>query len=75
MIFFTVCIYTETARFFMTKLIAATAANIYSFCPTDFTSLLCQELDIYQAIWCLCSPIFLSWGTMSNSFSNVTSIF
>ena len=75
MLFFTIFLYTETDSFFMTKVIAATAANIYSFCPTDFTSLLCQELDIYQAIWCICFPLYLSWGTMSNNFSNVTSIF
>ena len=38
MIFFAVCIYTETVRFFMTKLISAAAANISSFCHTDFAS-------------------------------------
>ena len=34
MIFFTVCIYTETATFIMTKLIAATPANICISPPT-----------------------------------------
>ena len=50
MLLFTVCILTETAKFIMTKLIATTAANICSFLPTDFASVLCQELGIFQAI-------------------------
>ena len=74
MLFFTVYIYTEKNRFIMTKLIATTAANICSFFPTDFESGLCQELGIYQAIWCLSFPLLLSWSTTRNNISYVTRI-
>ena len=73
-IFFTECIYTETARFIMAKVITTTAANICSFCPTDFESGFCQELGIFQAILCLSFPLFLSWITMRNNVSYVTRI-
>ena len=58
----------------MTKVIFATAANICSFFPTDFAYWLCQELGIYQAIWCLYFPLFLGWSTTSNNVSYVTRI-
>ena len=75
MLFFTMCVQSETSRFIVTKVIAATAANIFIFCPTDFASRLFQELGIYQAIWCLYFPLFISWITMRNNISYVTSIF
>ena len=75
MLFFTVCIQTEMARFITTKVIAEIATNICSFCPTDFSSGLCQELGIFQSIWCLSFPFLIIWGTMRNNVSYVTRIF
>ena len=59
----------------MTKVINATTANIFIFWSKDFASWLCQELGIYQAIWCLYFPLFLSWSKMRNYFSYVNRIF
>ena len=58
----------------MTKVITVIATNICIFWPTDFASGLCQELGISQAIWCLYFLLFLSWSTMRNNVSYVTSI-
>ena len=58
----------------MKKVIAAISTNICSFCPTYFASGLCQELGIFQAIWCLSFPLFLSWSTIRNSVSYFTRI-
>ena len=74
MLFFTVRIYTDTARFITTKVITAIATNICSFCLTDFASGLCQELGIFQAIMCLSFPIFISWITTRKNVSYVTRI-
>ena len=75
MIFLTVCIQTETARFIMKNIMTAIAANIYSFCPTYFASVLCQELDIFQSILCLSFPLLVSWSTMRKNVYYVTRIF
>ena len=58
----------------MTKVIAAIATNICSFFPKYFAYWLCQELGIFQAIWCLSFPLFFSWSTIKTIFSYVTRI-
>ena len=74
-LFFAVCIQTETAIFILTKVISKIATNICSFCPTDVESELCQEVGIFQTIWCIYFPPFLWWSTMRNNVSYVTMIF
>ena len=75
MIFFTVCIYTETAIFIMTNVITAISTKICIYPPTDFAYRLCQELDIFQTIWYLYFPLLLSWITIRNNLFYVTRIF
>ena len=58
----------------MTKVITAIATNVYSFCPTDFAYGLCQELGIFQAIWCSSFFLFLCWTTKRNNFYYATSL-
>ena len=74
MLFFKVCILTEKVIFIVTNVITGTTANICSLFPTDFASELCQELGIFQAIWCLYFCLLLSWIKMRNNISYVTRI-
>ena len=72
---FIVCIYTKTTRFIITNIITAAAANICSFPSTDFASILCHKLGIFQAISCLYFPPIFIFIKMKNNISYVTRIF